>query len=624
MYKILAIQIQTVLAISCTTACLLFSVAFAQTTPSSSDTATGTPPEKVSGVPCETLFKDDPKAIKACNDIRKDSPDTNDSNAILQGMVDARDSIYGCNGIAKYGPVGLSKTPAGAYVPVSEDAVALNTFILVNKVCVLDAVARNNRNAFVTALVKAQVKAINEGGADGRPQYPQDPRGDIADISDKVVADLLTQGDFGGVCPAYNTAVKRSLARNWSYATQVPQGQLFCSFPAGAAVQQAFLGGQFSSAGFAGLWALADPANTPDGAYFLGQDYISDVVANAREDYYKDLQYGNGFFSKKSCEDVPVGNGKFETQCFTVTPGSVIAQSASYLALTGNRMAESADEINKMVGTLFGNLASQVLASNTGFSGATTSQGGQMSYLDQAVNTAYQSAQTQTLTTGVEALQKALTIETAYVATRTNSKKSLETATDQVRNLEKTCMATLSAQAKVDIKKQVQDEECAKQSTDTTSLNPSCSVAVNVTETTVEGATVLDARGPTVRKVVAIKTPGKADGIVRSTIQPMLDIVQGSLNSSQKGLTLLNQLGSQVQNATSPDVVAYVISNLNQLITAKLLHDDTSLAAAKDQHGKIVDTMQSLVDRTKEQWEGDWCQASKWQGLIVPTPASYK
>jgi hypothetical protein len=103
-----------------------------------------------------------------------------------------------------------------------------------------------------------------------------------------------------------------------------------------------------------------------------------------------------------------------------------------------------------------------------------------------------------------------------------------------------------------------------------------------------------------------------------------LDIVTTSLNNAQKGLALLKQLEANVRGATSPQLVAYVIAQLSQIIQQKILHGETEVAQAREQQNKITDSMQNLLDRTKEQWEADWCQASKWQATVVPTPTSYK
>lgn len=555
---------------------------------------------------------------KQCEEINN-GIGTNPSQT-LEMLDSARDGIYGCNGIARYGPVGQQRAQ-GTYVPVSEEAVALNTFILVNKVCVLDAVARNNRNALIAGLERAQIKAINEGGPDGRPRFARDVSGDLYGLAKGVAAEILTNGEFGNMCPSFSTSTQKTIARDWERNINRPYSALACSFPGGRNSQQRFVQGSFSEMGYAGLTALIDPANSADSAYILGSIYIDDSIKAAQEDYLRDLSYGNGFLSSQACEKVPVGNGKYEESCGTVTPGRLIADTASYLSLSGNRLVESADEINKMVGTMFANLASQILSSATGFAGTTQSQNGAPSYLDGAVNSAYQAAQTETLTTGVEALQRALTIETTYVSLRTNSKKSLETAKAQIENLEKSCVTTLAAQAKIDIRKQVQDQECGAQEE---SLSPTCNVTINITEKEVDGTLVLDARGPTKRVVTALKAPDKATAIVTGTIQPMLDIVTTSLNNAQKGLALLKQLEASVRGASSPQMVAYVIAQLNQLITAKVLHTEGDVASARDQQSKITDTMQSIYDRTKEQWEADWCQASKWQTLVVPTPTLYR
>jgi hypothetical protein len=608
--------------------------AYAQTEPTAPGPGGGLADRKdeiTATTDCKTLYPDNTNnggtvsnegMRTLCEKIKAGGGDPTQVQNALQALDSTREGVYGCNGIAQYGPVGRNKAE-GAYVPVNDSAVMMNTFILVNKVCVLDAVARNNRNALIAGLERAQIKAINEGGDGGRPQYPQDlMRLYRNEIPTRVMENILRSKEVQSMCsPMRDTLIRNAAQRFYTNQTN-PANRIACTFKDQAKLKALYDGGHIDLVGWDGFQQSLQENNNPYLLNLAFNDYIDATTANEIERQKEELQNGKGFFSKKKCEQVPVGNGRFETQCKIVTPGSVIADSATYLSLSGNRLVESADEINKMVGTMFSNLASQILSSTTGFAGTTQSQNGQPSYLDGAVNSAYQAAQTETLTTGVEALQRALTIETTYVSIRTNSKKSLETAIAQVKNLQNTCVATLAAQAKIDLRKQVQDQECGAQ---VDSLNgTSCNVAVDVTEKTVEDVLVIDARGPTKRIVIALKAPDKATAIVTNTIQPMLDIVTTSLNNAQKGLALLKQLEASVRGASTPQLVAYVISQLNQLIQAKVLHGEAEVSSAREQQNKITDTMQNLIDRTKDQWESDWCKAEKWQALVVPTPASYK
>jgi hypothetical protein len=614
--------------------CALFlvgvSVAFAQTLPTeqSITDASKDPTDCKATYPGDT--PSDVNLRDVCEKIKAAGGSSADVQAALEQLDSVKAGVYGCNGMALYGPVGMAHAQ-GTYVPVSEEAVALNTYILVNKVCVLDAVARNQRNALVAGLERAQIRAINEGGEGGRPQYPQDlARLYHNEIPQKVMEAVLRSKEAESMCAPLRDSLIKQTAKTFYQSQTDPAHRIRCTFSDQDKLRALYEQGRIDLVGWGGFQQSLEENNNPYLLKLAFNDYIDATIENEVSRQKEELQHGNGFFAKKRCTQVPSGNGEYETRCDIVTPGKVVAESASYLALSGNRLVESADEINKMVGTVFANLTSQILASNTGFNGATTSVNGAPSYLDGAVNSAYQTAQTGTITTGVEALQKALTIETTYVSVRTNSKKILETAIVQINNLEKTCFTTLVAQGKVDLQKQISDAECAKQTNNINNGtgNQTCSVAVSVKETVVKtpdgDVTVLDAKGPTIRQVVALKTPGTAQPIITSTIQPMLDIVTKSLNAAQKGLALLKQLETTVRNASTPSLVAYVIQQLNQLITANVLHSEGDVASARDQHGKIEDTMQSLIDRTKEDWEAGWCQASKWPGITVPTPSSYK
>jgi hypothetical protein len=71
---------------------------------------------------------------EVCEKNKKELANPEELKSALENLDTTREGVYGCNGIGKYGPVGLKHASlfGGTYVPVSEAAVALNTFILVN------------------------------------------------------------------------------------------------------------------------------------------------------------------------------------------------------------------------------------------------------------------------------------------------------------------------------------------------------------------------------------------------------------------------------------------------------------------------------------------------------------
>lgn len=543
-----------------------------------------------------------------------------------------RDGVFGCAGIGRYGSVG-SAHAGGTYVPVSESAISLNTHILVNKECVLDGLAAEQRKAVMAGLARAGVQALNRGRG-GEPIYSTDSKKDLTTARRKIAERILSGPELDSICEPYRDSVKKSLAQNFYRDTETPEKSFSCSFPGSNADLKRMLNGTVTS--YDQLYALSYQKNNWLGSYLQAEDFLHRAVDAEQQQLLRELSYGQGFHSTKKCEQVPIGNGRFEEQCFIITPGKVSADLATYFSQVGLNQTAQADEISELIEPLAANISTQVLSSFGGFSGLTESRNGNPSYLDSSAQNAFANAQLETTNAGVQILTKSLQLEQTYVATRTTSKTALEGAANQIIEKEKSCYDKLIAQAKIDVKKELEERVCGAQASDPNSFNQgsSCGVTANIVTKTLadpestasnpRSFTVIDAKAGNDRLIVTLsKNVERSKSFIQSNVSSMLDVITTSLAAGNRALTILQQLQQTVQGSSNATMTRFALEQLDQLAVARAIHTDIQVNDAKEQNQKIVDVMNKTVEDTIASWDAGWCKAENWRGIVVPTPTSY-
>jgi hypothetical protein len=363
---------------------------------------------------------------------------------------------------------------------------------------------------------------------------------------------------------------------------------------------------------------------------------LDTAIRTEQKQQEKELDWGQGFHSNKQCEQVPIGNGDFEEQCFIVTPGKVTADLATYFSQVGLNQTAGADEISELIEPLAANISTQALSNFGGFNGLSQQRNGNPSYLDSSAQTAFQNAQLETTNAGVQVLVRALQLEQAYVDARAASKALLESAAKKIVDLETACYDKLVSQAKIDTKKELNDQLCGQQNNDQNGFgnNNGCTVEVTVKSTVVadpasttaapKSFIVIDARGGGQKKIVTIKkNVERSQEVISSNIKGVLDVISASLTAGTRALSVLQNLQQSLQGASNATMVRFVLEQLDQLVQARAIHNDADVNAAKEQQGKISEVMQNTIDDTKTDWEGGWCKVENWKQLIVPTPSSY-
>ena len=140
------------------------------------------------------------------------------SNYSQQGF--SNDGLYGCAG-GGFGSIGKAHA-GGIFVPVSEEAVALNTQILLYKECILDGVVARVRETMVAFMLKSTFNWVNKNN-NGQPAFITNQKEFRLETGDKVVKQF-TEGDRTEVIfEGFRKQIRQSLARDYAQSTRKPE-----------------------------------------------------------------------------------------------------------------------------------------------------------------------------------------------------------------------------------------------------------------------------------------------------------------------------------------------------------------------------------------------------------------
>ncbi len=557
----------------------------------------------------------DPNIEKWLKEYEKDLKDlgvVNDGSGNSTSAYEfVRNGIYGCKGIGEVGPVGMQHAQ-GTFVPVSEEAIALNTFILVNKFCVLDGLNIRQREAIVSGITRAALRQINEG-RQGQAKYAQNPRALQAQLRDEVMEKFMEHESLQKMCGPYRERIKRNLVQDYVNRTRQPDLAYACSFKGTDAEMKALLSGDIENSGMSQFLSTFLDGNDELSTYMSVREVADATMRAELQRLDKELDWGNGFLSDRECRQVPVGNGRYEEDCQIVTPGKVIADMTSFLVQTGHRQTEQADSIDELLGSFITNLQTEVLS---GFGGlqATTNNASGASYLDRAVDDAFGRARGETTNVGKDALQKALQTESDYNAVIKTTLSLIDTTIGTLVQREDKCFEDMLEQAKKDLKKQVEDEACAEGI-------GSCSADVTVDITDDPSSTEVSPKkrykitaklSGVTKSVTLLKTNERSIKVIKDDIEPIRKVFADNLKSSDSALSVLKGLENMLKNDSSPATAQFVIGQLEKLVKAGKLHNSSHVSNARDRQSQLRDILQSLFERTEKSWQESWCKAEKW------------
>ncbi len=542
----------------------------------------------------------------------------------------SNDGLYGCEG-GKYGSVGLAHA-RGPFVPVSEEAVALNTNILLYKECILDGVVARIRETMVAFMVKSTFNWVNQTN-NGESAFVANQEEFRQSTADNVVKDSLEGSKTANICEPFRQDVRTTLARDYARSTRKPEDQYKCTVPdKDKDNYTAFLRGEgvFNLDTFA---QALEPQNNPLTVYVMAQEQLKRDINNKLEDEYVELGWGEGYKSPKACKQIPAGNGIYEERCEITTPGANIKNIIDFVSLTGHRQTESADEIDELMGSLMSNIHTQILTSVGGLKGITDSIGGAASFVDQIASDASDKTEAEYTQAGIGLLTSAIATETAYGASRSSSKDKLEETAETLKAREGACWDRLVAQAKLDLIEEAVALACADiRPTDFgASTNTECTItgsAVSSDNTEPNADNNADENDTTSDIVITANAAGKTVTAtlerhnnnsftkIAQNILPLLRVVSQSVTDSTNALSILAGLQLNLSTSNTPGNTRFVLGQVDQLVRAGKLHKEADIYIAQEQHSQITTTMDSLIDETTRQWEQGWCNPANWRDQI--------
>lgn len=294
----------------------------------------------------------------------------------------------------------------------------LSTVALEQKELVLDGLFRNIAQKALQKMTGDILTYLNSG-LDGNPAFVTDLLGYLQGVADDVAGDFIYGDSLSTVCSPFQLDVRIALAAQYQKANYGGfKEQAKCSIDKPGVKIEAFLGGSLSAGGW-GTWfeTALHPENTPMGAFVAASLELDAKIAAKQFEETEYLRYGDGVFSKMVCKQVGSAEKEFE-KCTVSTPGALIKDQASKALGTGIESLLNADEMNEVVGALFGNLANQAisgvngllgLGGNTSFSDNSFGASGSLSYLDALKE---ESAATKSSAIGDNKIQQALVTET--------------------------------------------------------------------------------------------------------------------------------------------------------------------------------------------------------------------
>ncbi len=266
---------------------------------------------------------------------------------------------------------------------------------LAQKDLVLDGIFYNIAQKALQQLTGSILSFINTGGqnvrgeSDGRPTFLSDYSDLMDEIAFETGSELIYGEALDSMCTSFQLDVRIALAAQLQADLEGPkakiQKQVACTLDESVVDVGAFFTGTFSAGGLAALWeTVLNPQNAPLVGKPIAKAAIYKAIAEEQEEKKKDLDYNNGFSSLKTCTNITTPTGS-ERKCVNTTPGIVLQGRMSSALDAPMESLLNADEFDEVIGSLFGNLATEAITGINGLLGLsdrTHGAGGNQTYFD--------------------------------------------------------------------------------------------------------------------------------------------------------------------------------------------------------------------------------------------------
>lgn len=490
-----------------------------------------------------------------------------------------RQGIFDCNMNGAYAmSVGSVSAGAGAYVPVADATVELNTGILVYKECVLREVVDREREAAMAAFFKQSYYAI-QTARNGNKMYVDNQRLARLRVSDAAFLPFLTN-DINALDPALQGPIVRTVAQNYELNTRKANQPLVCPF--NIDLTATYEGNPGSV--WDGIRAAGTPSCNPVGAYFIAQRLAGERVASALKYQQNIWDWGKGYYDVSDNAEDPL-------LATTYTPSATVQQSFQTILDSPVRQLESANDIGQMINALYAGLTTHIISDTRGLVGLSQPVAGRPSYVDQLAAESAQGVRNAAANAALQILSSARQVEAAYFQAVNGIASVLTQAIAQLRSAEKQCWNLIVQRV--------------------------CTGSGPTTDNTCTGA-----GGE--RYKVATST-AYSQPIIDSQITPLANATVSNVNASRRALTLIDQLIQGITNTASLDAQRIALQQIDSLVAQHALHIQPDLQAATQQYSNAQSAMTSLVQTAVEAWadSGDaavgWCNVNnpaviqKWQ-----------
>lgn len=492
-----------------------------------------------------------------------------------------RQGVFGCNLNGAYAmSVGALSAVGGAYVPVNDAAVTLNTGYLVYKECVLDGVTKREGESAASAFLNQYVRKVQS-----LRLLSEDLRAETLERADQTVLDALREANVAPACDGFRNTIRTATVRKYLAETRSPNKVLTCSLPGSSAEQQAFLQGQYNQNNLNNYWGrfaeLIEPQNRPFEASLILNKYIGADIATEEDIMRQQLAWGRGVYP---LEEVTNQNGF--TQRKTVTPSYLVSEGLRQVLGSGYEQLINATEIDQMIGALYAGLSTHIASDPGGLAGLTQRIGSQSSYLDQVARESAAGLRDSAVNAGLVTLNAARQIEARFLEIVNSTGQLLTNAINQLRAAENRCWDLIVPKA-----------------TEYAQKGGFCTKNVDGTETCPSSPF----------QIQPATSTQFSQPIISTQISPYAITTAEEIQKAQNAVRRIEGLIAGLTNTNSLDAQRIALQQLDGMVARGELHTQNDLQTVQSRKEAVESAISKLVTDTLSAW-GDstdtnvgWC-----------------
>lgn len=514
-----------------------------------------------------------------------DGNTTNTTTSASEQYQFQRQGVFGCNLNGAYAmSVGALNAIGGAYVPVNDAAVTLNTGYLVYKECVLDGVTKREGESAASAFLNQYIRKVQS-----LRLLSEDLRAEELARADQTVLDALRDSNVAPACEGFRNTIRTATVRKYLTETRAPNKILTCSLAGSAAEQQAFLQGRYNAANTSDYWGrfagLIYPSNRPFDAALALEEYIGADAAQEEEIMRQQLAWGRGVYP---LETVDTSAGY--TRRKTATPAYLVAEGLQQVIGSGYEQLINATEIDQMIGALYAGLSTHIASDSGGLAGIVNRVGSQASYLDQVARESAAGLRNSAINAGLVTLAAARQIEAKFLEIVNATGQLLTNAINQLRAAENRCWELIIPKA----------EQYAKD-------GGVCTTNPTTGERTCTG---------TPFQIQVATSTQFSQPIISGQISPYAITTAEEIQKARNAVLRIDELIAGLTNTNSLDAQRLALQQLDAMVANGQLHTQNDLVTVQSRREAVESAISQLVTNTLTAW-GDstdpnvgWCNVN--------------